>query len=105
MKDNPWSLSNSLHEGVSVLCLIYSPFFASNHPSLHYLYLPRYCINFRPYGHAQATRKGFGANLLFNEHGGFKPLLESTLDAILRYPYDLIITAVRSLGERFAHVY
>ena len=57
---------------------------------------------FRPYGHGQATRKGFGANLLFNEHGGFRPLMESTLGTILRYPYYFIITAVRSLGERFA---
>jgi hypothetical protein len=39
---------------------------------------------------------------LFNEHGGFMPLLESTLGAILRYPYYFIITAVRSLEERFA---
>ncbi len=54
-------------------------------------------------GHGQATRKGFGANPLFNEHGGFRPLLEPTLGAILRYPYYFIITAVRSLEERVAH--
>jgi hypothetical protein len=28
--------------------------------------------------------------------------MEFTLGAILRYPYYFIITAVRSLGERFA---
>ena len=32
------------------------------------------------------------------------PLAKSTLGAILRYPYYLIITAVWSLEERFTHV-
>ena len=31
-------------------------------------------------------------------------MLEFMLGAILRYPYYFIITAVRSLEERFAHV-
>jgi hypothetical protein len=61
------------------------------------------CVNIQPYGHGQAARKGFGANLLINEHRGFRPLLEFAPGATLRYPYYFIITAVRSLEEWFAH--
>jgi len=62
----------------------------------------------RPLGKAsaclrEAASAKAGANLLFNRHGGFRPLLESTPSTILGYPCYFIITAVRSLEERAAH--
>ncbi len=54
----------------------------------------------KPVGKASAKA---GANLSPNEHRGFRPLLEFTLSAILRYLYPFIITAIRSIEERFTH--
>ncbi len=51
----------------------------------------------------EAASAKAGANLLFSEHKGLRPLLESALGAILYYPYHFKITAVRSLGGRFTH--
>jgi hypothetical protein len=57
---------------------------------------PDGCINFRSFGHGQAAQKGFGANLLIDEHGGFMFLQEFTPGA---YPDN----RHPKLEERFTH--